>query len=192
MRTASIAAARTAAALLLAMCTACATRAPGARAASPASATEVAHPLLADAAPAPATEPAPQAQPAPQAEPTAQTETAHRRSGGPGRTLGWVSIAVGGEAAVLAIVTSFMMLHDKDVRDAGCNAAKVCTPDAYSANGALDSLGPWNAAAYAVAAVGLGAGVILLATSSRDRERSTSLVVAPNGSGAGLGLRGAF
>jgi len=93
---------------------------------------------------------------------------------------------------VLAVVTSFMMLHDKDVRDAGCNADKVCTPDAYSANATIGNLAWWNVGAYAVAAVGLGAGIILLATNPPDRERSTSFVIAPNGSGAGLSLRGAF
>jgi hypothetical protein len=185
---------RAAVALLVAASTACGASAPGARGALDPSATQVAHPLLAEATPAPAAAPAAEPAKGPAAAPAPAQEEApeHRRSRHTARTLGWVSLSIGAEAAVVAIVTSFMMLHDKDVRDAGCNANKLCTPDALSANVALDNLAWWNVSAYAVAAVGLGAGIVLLATNPPNRERSTSLVVAPNGSGAGLSLRGAF
>jgi hypothetical protein len=99
---------------------------------------------------------------------------------------------VGAGAGIFAIITSFMMLHDKSVRDAGCNAQKVCTSDALSANQTLANLGGWNAGAYAVAGVGLVAGAILVIAFPGERSKSTAVVVAPNGMGAGLSLRSAF
>jgi hypothetical protein len=62
------------------------------------------------------------------------------------RTFGWVSIAVGAEAAVVALVTSALMLNEKSTRDSECNAQKVCSQDGLSANSSLASLGGWNAA----------------------------------------------
>jgi hypothetical protein len=85
-----------------------------------------------------------------------------------------------------------MMLHDKSVRDAGCNAQKVCTPDALSANQTLANLGGWNAGAYAVAAVGLAAGAVLVIAFPGERSKSTAVVMAPDGAGASLSLRSSF
>jgi hypothetical protein len=99
---------------------------------------------------------------------------------------------VGAGAGILAVITSFMMLHDKSVRDAGCNAQKVCTADALSANETLANLGGWNAGAYAVAAVGLVAGAVLVIAFPGERTHSTAVVIAPGGTGAGLSLRSTF
>jgi hypothetical protein len=125
-------------------------------------------------------------------ESAAAPPPAEGRSGRSRRTLGWISVAIGGDAAIVAIATSFMMLHQKSVRDANCDANKNCSPGGYDANSSLDALTWWNVGAFGVAAAGLGVGAVLLLTSPRDRERATSIVVAPNSSGAGLALRSAF
>jgi hypothetical protein len=155
--------------------TACAGRAPTPPPATAAATASSPHLLVAAAAPETATPP-----------------PAGRRSNGSARTIGWISIAVGGEAAVFAIATSVMMLNDKSVRDSGCDANKVCTSDGFSANSTLDALAWWNVAAYGVAAAGLGIGTVLLLTNPRDRESGAALVVSPNGTGANLAVRGAF
>jgi hypothetical protein len=162
-------AARAACALALVACVGCASSVPPPREAPP-------HLVLAEATPAPKEEPPP----------------APRKHGGPGQTLGLVSLSIGGAAGALAVITSIMMLHDKSVRDDGCNAQKVCTPDAYGANQTLANLGGWNAGAYAVAAVGLVAGTVLVIAFHGDRTPSTAVVVAPNAGGAGLALRSTF
>jgi hypothetical protein len=124
--------------------------------------------------------------------PKEQPPPAPRKHGGSGQALGLVSLSIGGAAGVVAVVTSIMMLHDKSVRDDGCNAQKVCTPDAYSANQKLADLGGWNAGAYAVAGVGLVAGTVLVIAFPGGRGSSTAVVVAPNAAGAGLALWSAF
>jgi hypothetical protein len=152
------------------------------------------HPMLAEAAPAPAAPAAPEVAPGSAAAPPQEgaPPSAERRSSGTGRTIGWISLSIGAEAAIVAIVTSFMMLHDKSVRDADCNAQKLCSADGYSANATLDSLTWWNATAFGVAAVGLGAGAVLLLTNPPARDHSAAVVVTPNASGAGLAVRSAF
>jgi len=84
------------------------------------------------------------------------------RSARSARTWGWVSVAIGAEAAVVAVITSAVMLHDKNQRDADCNAQKVCTPAGLDANISLTQLAGWNAAAWIIAAAGLGTGGVLL------------------------------
>lgn len=164
-------------------CTQCASLAPAAKGAgdSPATPATVPHLMLAEATPEAAPEPA---------APAAREED---KSGRTARTLGWISVAVGAEAAVAAVATSFMMLHDKSVRDADCNAKKVCSADGYAANAALDALSWWNVGAYGIAAAGLGIGAVLLLANRADSSgRSMAIVVAPNAGGAGLSARGRF
>jgi hypothetical protein len=207
MTTAIRRATRTVAVLTLAACSACAAQARPVRGPLEPTASASVHPILAEAmpAPAPAATPAPALAPAPAPETTAAAPAPaptqepapapaeHTSSSSrTGRTLGWISLSVGAEAAIIAIVTSFMMLHDKSVRDADCNAQKVCSPDGYSANTTLDALTWWNATAYGVAAVGLGAGAFLLLTNPPARERSTAVLITPNASGASLSLRSPF
>jgi hypothetical protein len=120
------------------------------------------------------------------------SSTPESRSHRTARTLGWISLAIGAEAAVVAVATSFMALHDKNERDANCDANKVCNATGVNDNSALDSLLGWNAAAYAVAAVGIGAGLVLLLSNPSDGAKQTAVVVSPNGAGAGVSLRSAF
>jgi hypothetical protein len=169
-------AARAACALALFACVGCESSVSPARAVVDQPREAPPHLLLAEAMPAPKEEPPPPP----------------RKHGGAGQALGLVSLSIGAGAGVVAVATSLLMLHDKDVRDAGCNAQKVCTADGYSANQTLANLGGWNAGAYAVAGVGLVAGAVLVIAFPGERTRSTAVVVAPNGAGAGLALRSTF
>jgi hypothetical protein len=164
--------------VVLVVLTACAGRPPAAR--SPTGdASPPPHVLIAEATPESATPPPP--------APPVEARSSRSR-----RTLGWISVAIGSEAALVAIATSFMMLHEKSVRDAHCDASKFCSSEGFDANSSLEALTWWNVGAFGVAAAGLGVGAVLLLTNPRESERTTSIVVAPNGSGAGLGLRGTF
>jgi hypothetical protein len=108
------------------------------------------------------------------------------------RTLGWVSLAIGAEAAVVAVATSIMISHQAGVRNDNCNDAKVCNATGIGAVGTIDSIVPWNTASWIVAAAGLGAGTILLVISQPKSEHPTALTVSPNGSGMSFGLRSSF
>jgi hypothetical protein len=107
------------------------------------------------------------------------------------RALGWVFLSVGAEAAVVATITSFIMLHESSLRSADCTD-KVCSPAGLSANVTLHNLEWWNAGAWAVAAVGVGVGAVVLWTNPRDAALHAEVAIAPTGSGSGLRLRGTF
>lgn len=108
------------------------------------------------------------------------------------RMWGWMSIGVGGGAALIALGTSIWMLHDKSVRDDNCDASKVCTSSGLAANNEMGQLVGWNIGAYAVAAVGLGVGAFLILTNPSDKEMGTQVGVGPTGSGTGFVLRSSF
>jgi hypothetical protein len=117
---------------------------------------------------------------------------AHHDSRRTRRTLGWIALAAGAEGAVVAGVTSFMLLHQKKVLDADCNAQKICSSDGMNAAGVINETVPWNTAAWIVAAVGLGGGTILLLTSRSDSGKTTAVTVSPAPAGASFGLRSDF
>jgi hypothetical protein len=108
------------------------------------------------------------------------------------RIWGYAAIAIGAEAAVVAGVTSFMLLHQKGVVDDGCDAQKRCSSTGLAETGAVSQTVPVNNVAWTVAAVGLIGGGILLLTSQPESGKSTALTVAPNVGGASLGLRRTF
>jgi hypothetical protein len=108
------------------------------------------------------------------------------------RIYGYAGIAIGGAAAVVAVVTSFMLLHQKSVLDDQCNAQKQCSTSGIGETGAIHNTIPVNTAAWIVAAVGLGAGTILLLTSQPESGKSTAVTVSPAPGGAALGLRSTF
>jgi hypothetical protein len=117
-----------------------------------------------------------------------------RSSHGEGRALrvaGWVSLGVGAEAAILAAVTSVMILHQKSVRDDDCDAHRMCSAAGLGANSTIDSLVAVNTVSWVVAAAGLGAGTVLLLTHPPD-PRATAITLSPAGSGLGLGIRSSF
>jgi hypothetical protein len=105
---------------------------------------------------------------------------------------GWIAIGIGSSAALIALGTSIVMLHDKSVRDSGCDANKVCTSAGLSANNELGQMVGWNIGAFAVAAVGLGVGAFLVLSNPSDREMGTQVGIAPTGSGTGFVLRSTF
>jgi len=119
-------------------------------------------------------------------------ESSERSSNVPARTWGWVLLSFGAEGAVLAAITSFMMLHDKSVRDENCDSNKICSRDGLAANADIANLASWNAGAWAVAGVGLAVGGLLLLTNPPVRGPGVAIGVSPNGSGLGLDARGAF
>jgi hypothetical protein len=108
------------------------------------------------------------------------------------RDVGWISLSIGVEAAIVAIVTSGMILDSKSTRDSHCNAQKVCSQDGLDANSSIQSLLGWNAAAWAVAVVGTGAGIILVATHPYEAKPVAALTLAPAAAGAALRLEGSF
>jgi hypothetical protein len=106
--------------------------------------------------------------------------------------LGWVSLAVGAEAAIVAIVTSGMLVHEKSILDAQCDAQKLCSPAGLDAAGSISSLTPWNTGTWVAAALGVGAGAALLLTGRPDAPGSTAITWTPDGAGPGVGVRSRF
>src|ERR1700722_2414005 len=136
--------------------------------------------------------------PAPSTAAAARTETGTEGSD-PGRdphrmrrVLGWVTLTIGAEAAVIAVATSILIEHQKSIRDDDCNAQKVCGAPGFAAVGTIQTLVPWNTATWFVAAAGLGAGTVLLVTSPKESERTTAVTLSPGPSGLGLGVRSTF
>jgi hypothetical protein len=80
------------------------------------------------------------------------------------RTFGWVTIAIGSEASLIATVTGIMMLEDRSTRNQDCSAQKVCSSLGYNANSDIASTEVWNTGAFIVAAAGLSIGTLLLLT----------------------------
>jgi hypothetical protein len=122
-----------------------------------------------------------------------KSETQDERDARQGRRMaGWISLGIGGSAALIALGTSIVMLRDKSNRDSGCDANKVCTAAGFTANNELGQLVGWNIGAFAVAAVGLGVGAFLILTNPSDREMGTQVGIAPTGSGTGFVFRSTF
>jgi hypothetical protein len=157
----------------------CAASTPPRAVAAPGGQATAPHPIVAEATPA-------LAETSPQQEP--KDDHSSRQMN---RVWGWVALSVGAEGAVLATITSFMMLHQNSVRNSDCTD-KVCSPDGLAANGKLGDLAGWNAAGWGVAVVGVAAGAFLLLTNPTDKALGTQVGVGPTASGSGLLLRGAF
>jgi len=109
-----------------------------------------------------------------------------------GRTWGWTAVAFGSVAGVIALGTSYVMLHDKSTRDSDCDADKLCSQQGLNANAELAGMASWNAGAWILAAAGIGTGVYLLVTHPTDRATGTQVGIASTGSGAGVALKGGF
>jgi hypothetical protein len=105
---------------------------------------------------------------------------------------GWVAIGFGALAGTIAIATSVQMLHDKSVRDADCDAAKVCSSAGLSANTDIASASGWNIGAWAATAVSLGVGAFFVITNPGETEPRTQVGIAPTGSGGAITVRSAF
>ena len=134
-------------------------------------------------------------EPAPPREATTEEKSAanHRT----GRVAGYVALAVGAQATIVALVTSGMMLHEDGLRSDACDAQKRCSQAGIDANENLSQLAGWNAGAWALGAVGLGVGTVLLVLNPASEKASARpakglSLGAPPGGGAGLGLGGSF
>lgn len=121
-----------------------------------------------------------------------ETPSAQRDPHRTRRILGWISLAVGAEAAVIAVTTSFMLLHEKSVLNDNCDAHKQCSAAGLDAAGAITETVPWNTGSWIVAAAGVGIGTVILLTSRSDSGKDTALSVSPTPRGATLGLRSQF
>lgn len=105
---------------------------------------------------------------------------------------GWIAVGMGSLAGVVALYTSYQMLHDKSVRDANCDSHKVCSTTGFDANSELEALSGWNVGSWAFTAAGLGVGAFLLLTNPSDASMGPRVGIGPTGSGTGLTLRSAF
>ncbi len=108
------------------------------------------------------------------------------------RYWGLAILSVGVEAAIVAGVTSILILHQKSIRDDGCNAQKVCDEDGKNAASTIDTIVPWNTASWIVGAVGVTAGLVLVLTSQPKAGPETMLTVSPALAGASIGIRSTF
>jgi hypothetical protein len=117
---------------------------------------------------------------------------AERHSRQTRRTLGWIGIAIGVEAAAVAVATSFMLLHEKNVLDDNCDAQKACSAPGLNSKAVIQETVPWNTTSWIVAAVGLGGGTILLLTNQTDSGKTTAVTVSPTLAGASFGVRSSF
>jgi hypothetical protein len=144
--------------------------------------------VLAEATPEPATTPEPTT-PALSPPPDDKESEHHARQ--MNRVWGWTFLSVGIDGAILAAITSGMMLHQASVRSSDC-ADKVCNTDGIAANGKLHDMSPWNAGAWVAAVVGVPVGVYLLLTNPTDKALHAEVGAGPTGSGSGLILRGGF
>lgn len=108
------------------------------------------------------------------------------------RTIGWISLSVGAEAAIVALVTSAVILNNRSARADGCDAQKVCTPGGFGANAQIGSLTGWNAGAWILAIAGAGAGTYLVLTNPPRQNGRTEVGVTTAGTGFALSLRGSF
>jgi hypothetical protein len=157
----------------------CAASSPPRAAVSPAGQATAPHPIVAEATPA-------------GGETGSQKESQDDRSSRQmSRVWGWVALSVGADGAILAAVTSFMMLHQNSVRSEDC-VNKVCSPDGIAANGKLGDLAGWNAMGWGLAVVGVGTGAFLLLTNPTDKALGTQVGIGPTATGSGLLLRGSF
>jgi hypothetical protein len=145
--------------------------------------------VLAEATPEPATTPEPDTTPA-LSPPPADKESEHKARQ-MNRVWGLTFLSVGIDGAILAVVTSGMMLHQASVRSSNC-ADKVCNTDGIAANGKLHDMAPWNAGGWVAAVVGIPVGAYLLLTNPTDKALHAEVGAGPTGSGSGLILRGGF
>jgi hypothetical protein len=106
------------------------------------------------------------------------------------RVVGWISLSIGAEAAIVAVATSLLIEHQKSLRDDGCNAQKTCTPEGLGAVSTISTIIPWNTASWFVAAAGVGVGTVLVVISQPEREKQTAITLSPGG--LGLGVRSTF
>jgi hypothetical protein len=144
-------------------------------------------------APAGAPAPLPVAAVPPHSEEGSESNREKRDPHSMRRYLGWITLSVGVEAAIVAVATSIMIEYQKGVRDIHCDAQKVCDNRGKASADTIDSIVPWNTASWITAAAAIGAGLTLVLVSRpKGEDHETAITVSPMPSGAGIDLRGAF
>jgi hypothetical protein len=136
----------------------------------------------------------------PHAAPAASTQTSTEKKDAEEtrkymwRVGGWITLAVAAGAGVVAIGTSYLMIHNASVRSSHCDANRTCDQTGIAANQMIDSLSGWNLGAWVVAVTGAAVGAYILVThpDGRKDKGTTAIGVSPNGSGLGLELRRTF
>jgi hypothetical protein len=170
-------------------------------AAQPAGLRGIAAPMPADATPAQteAATPLPMPPPPPPKPAAEGSDKNKKGSDRSARTIGWVLVSVGAEAALVAFPTSIVLVNDVSARSDNCNAQKVCSAGGFGANAQIESLKWWNAGAWVLAAVGVGVGTYLVlanpprkSAASLEPGRDLKVGVATIGTGTGLSLEGSF
>jgi hypothetical protein len=127
----------------------------------------------------------------PAAEPKVTTpKTEPKKSSSGRRTLGWVSIGVGGAGLVAAGVTGVLILQKKAKVEDDC-PNKRCNSDGRDAIDSSKPLLIGNAVAWGVGVVGLGVGTYLLLT-SKDGSSETALGASPTSGGLVIGVRRSY
>jgi hypothetical protein len=108
------------------------------------------------------------------------------------RFAGWAILSVGVEAAIVAVASSAMIQHQRNIRDSNCNAQKLCNQTGKNAADTIDSMVGWNTASWVTAIAGVAVGVTLVVISPPGKSNEAAVTVDPNPGGAGLNLRGTF
>jgi hypothetical protein len=103
-----------------------------------------------------------------------------------------VLVAVGAEAAVVALPTSIVLINDVSARSDNCNAQRVCSAGGFGANAQIESLKWWNFGSWVLAAGGLGAGTYLLLRNPAHKSAGAKLGVTTTGAGLGVSFEGSF
>jgi hypothetical protein len=151
------------------------------------------------APPASAPAPPPAAAPGPGASsppPGAQSRALGEPDAGPEsgdlqRTLGWVSIGVGGAGVVVGAITGAILLSQKSKLDDGDCLDGRCGPDEQDRVESYNSLRPVSTTGFVVGGVGLAAGLTLLLTAPPAAEQAEAHVAPWVGIGS-AGIAGRF
>jgi hypothetical protein len=131
------------------------------------------------------------------APPPPPPETTTQSSGSPLKTLGWVSIGVGGVAVIVGGVVGGLAIAKKSESDTlGCDASDVC-PSAAARQARRDARGMGGASTGLVVAGGIVAAagialVIIGGSSSKDSKPSAQLAPSVGPSGGGFAFTGRF
>lgn len=105
------------------------------------------------------------------------------------RTLGFITLGVGGAGLVLGAVTGAMALGKRGEIDDNPNCeSDACAPSEKSEVSSLNSLRTVSTVAFVAGGVLAGAGLVLVFTSGSSREPAASAYIGPTGAG----LRGRF
>jgi hypothetical protein len=114
------------------------------------------------------------------------------RSGGNGRTWGYVLGGVGAAGLVVAGVTGFILKDKQNTINQHCDDRKICDAQGLDAVSSGQNLAPVYVTAWIVAAAGLASGGYLLLTSDAETRRPVQVGASALPGGGGLLVDGRF